>query len=285
MRILYNKAQKAQTETDMEDHDTMKKLMTISLALAMLLMAAGCGGNNTNPPSSGAESGYEDSMLPSDETSDIDDMTSTEQPGGDEITDNEVEKPSDSKPAEKPAEKPSDSKPAAKPTEKPAEKPAAKPNDSKPAQNTYSGSLSGLIDAIYATTPVDLFLGDSTAVDLSDSYQAEYYLGLSDASKVKEAYVSEPMMGSQAYSLVVVRVKDAADTASVAQSMYDGINQSKWICVTADSLAVGAYGDTIMLAMVDSEFGKTLHTDLRSAYAKAVGGKLDVSLDRVDTEA
>ena len=40
-------------------------------------------------------------MLPSDETSDIDDMTSTdEQPGGDEITDNEVEKPSDSTPAE-----------------------------------------------------------------------------------------------------------------------------------------------------------------------------------------
>ena len=79
-------------------------------------------------------------------------------------------------------------------------------------------------------------------------------------------------------------MKDAADAATIAQNMYDGINQSKWICVTADCLAVGAYGDTVMLAMVGSNLSKTMHTDLRSAYASAVGGTLDVSMDRVDTE-
>ena len=82
---------------------------------------------------------------------------------------------------------------------------------------------------------------------------------------------------------VSARLDRAADAPAVAQSMFDGINQSKWICVTADCLAVGAYGDTVMLAMADSSLSTTLHTDLRAAYASAVGGKLDVSLERTGT--
>ena len=127
-------------------------------------------------------------------------------------------------------------------------------------------------------------VGEPAPVDLNDSNVVKYYTGLSDGSKLKEAYFSEAMIGSQAYSMVVVRVKDAADAASVAQSMFDGINQAKWVCVTADALAVGAYGDTVMLAMGDSlNMGETIHTDLRAAYASVVGAsKLDVALDRVD---
>ena len=80
-----------------------------------------------------------------------------------------------------------------------------------------------------------------------------------------------------------VRANSAKDAASVAQSMFDGINQNKWICVTANAVAAGAYGDTAMLVMANTDLGETLTTDLRAAYASAVGGTLDVSLDRVDT--
>ena len=148
---------------------------------------------------------------------------------------------------------------------------------------TYSGTLPDLINAIYANHSVDLSLSDPTAVDLSNSDQISYYLGLTDASKLKEAYYSEAMIGSQAYSLVVVRANSAKDAASVAQSMFDGINQNKWICVGANAVAAGAYGDTAMLVMADTGLGETLTTDLRAAYASAAGGALDVSLDRVDT--
>lgn len=152
---------------------------------------------------------------------------------------------------------------------------------------SYEGSLSDLINGIYAEQPIELGVGEPMEVDLSDPDVVRYYTGLSDASAVKEAYFSESMIGSQAYSLVAVRVNDAADAEAVAQGMFDGIDQVKWCCVTADSLAVGAYGDIVMLVMVDSNaMGATMHTDLRDAFAKVVGADaLDVTLERVDPNA
>ena len=250
----------------------MKKLLTISLALAMLLMTAACGNNNTPPSSSGEDSSYEDVLPPQGgetEGSTDEDLPEESDPQGDTENNGDAN-------AQKPEEKPE-----SKPENKPSSKPGNKPTESN---KNYSGTLTDLVSAIYAKQSVELSLGDPMAVDLSDADAVQFNLGLSDGSKLKEAYVSESMMGSQAYSLVVVRVKNAADAAGVAQSMYDGINQSKWICVTANALAVGAYGDTVMLAMANSDLGADLHTNLRNAYASAVGAsKLDVSLDRVDT--
>ncbi len=149
----------------------------------------------------------------------------------------------------------------------------------------FTGSLPELINSIYEKKPIELMLGDPTEIDLTDAYSTNHYLGLEDGSQLKEAYFSESSIGSQAYSLVVARVNDPADTAAVAQSMFDGINQAKWVCVMADSLAVGAYDDLVMLAMIDSELDATAHTDLRNAFADVVGtDKLDVSLDRVNPD-
>ena len=151
----------------------------------------------------------------------------------------------------------------------------------------FTGTLPELIAAIYEKQPVEIEVGEPMEIDLSDAGVVSYYTGLADASAVKEAYFSESMIGSQAYSLVAVRVNDAADAATVAQAMFDGIDQVKWICATADSLAVGAYEDMVVLAMVDSTiFGASMHTDLRDAFASVVGADtLSASLDRVDPDA
>lgn len=101
------------------------------------------------------------------------------------------------------------------------------------------------------------------------------YTGLADNSKVKEAAFSEAMMGSQAYSMVVVRLNDAADSESVATEMLNGIDTRKWICVEADDLAVAAYGDVIMLYMVDSTFGLP-STDAIAAFNAVCGGEATV---------
>ena len=118
-------------------------------------------------------------------------------------------------------------------------------------------------------------------MDLSDADAVKYNLGLDDASKVKEAAVSEPMMGSQAYSLVVVKVNDAKDTKDVANAMLNGINQRKWICVEADNLKVMAKGDTILLFMVDSSFAETVKVaEIEAAFTDICGGSLDISLSK-----
>lgn len=274
----------------------MKKLLAISLSLAMLLMTVACGSNNAGEPSSSEGSSYEDVLNPNVNTED-----STNEPDGDvqEPSSTEENNASEDGADQTTSGSNSNTNSNTGSTSKPGSTTQKPTGNSKPSTGTssntgstskpqsssnYSGTLPDLINAIYAKQPVELMVTDPTAVNLSDADAVNNYLGLKDASKIKEAYYSEAMIGSQAYSLVVVRTKSAADAPSVAQSMFDGINQSKWICVTADALAVGASGDTVMLAMVNSELGATLHTDLRAAYASVVGGKLDVSLDRVGTK-
>lgn len=275
----------------------MKKLLAVSLALSMMFLMAACGNNQSgSPSSSGKESSYEDVLQPTDGLEDnTDTPENTDTPAENEGTDSNAD---GSTTTQNNSSKPSQgsSTNTSRPGNSGSNSSSSNNNNSsnsgnnsststdKPAENkNYAGTLPELISAIYAKQPVDLMLSEPTAVDLSDADAVTYYLGLSDASKVKEAYFSETMIGSQAYSLVVVRTNSAADAPAVAQSMFDGINQSKWICVTADCLAVGAYGDTVMLAMADSSLSTTLHTDLRAAYASAVGGKLDVSLERTGT--
>ena len=271
----------------------MKKLFAFTLALALMLSMTACGGNANKQPSSSEDSTYEDVL--GEDSSIEDQQPSTDEEEGNE----ETTPPTDDEQETKPDSKPDNNKPSNGGNSKPDNSGSNKPSNGGNGSNsgsgsntgsgsqdetkTYSGTLPDLINAIYANHSVDLSLSDPTAVDLSNSDKISYYLGLTDASKLKEAYYSEALIGSQAYSLVVVRANSAKDAASVAQSMFDGINQNKWICVTANAVAAGAYGDTAMLVMANTDLGETLTTDLRAAYASAVGGALDVSLDRVDT--
>ena len=44
------------------------------------------------------------------------------------------------------------------------------------------------------------------------------------------------MMSSQAYSLVLVKVKDGVDANNIAKTMSEKIDTRKWICVSAEKL-------------------------------------------------
>ncbi|SHO43248.1 hypothetical protein [Anaerocolumna xylanovorans] len=153
---------------------------------------------------------------------------------------------------------------------------------SKSAKDTVTkgpeGEPGDIINKIYEQKDPGLKL-ETTKLDLTDSDKLKYYLGLTDASLIKEAAVSEAMITSQAYSLVLVRVKDSKDTEKAAKEMLDGIDQRKWICVMADDLKVAACGDIIMLIMVQSQIADTVTSDqLVDAFKIVCGGKLDQTL-------
>lgn len=190
-----------------------------------------------------------------------------------------TQNPSISKPEEKPAQTP-EIKPEQKPAEskpeqtKPAEsKPETKP-ETKPAEDTKTESsklssmaLSDIIAKIYEKVPVDIYL-ESANVDITDSDALKYNTGLTDSGKISEVCVSEPMIGSIPYSLVLVKVKDAADAADIASQMKSGINQRKWICVEADDLAVTYSGDVVLLFMVGSDYNEDVvkSSDITAAF-------------------
>ena len=121
---------------------------------------------------------------------------------------------------------------------------------------SVSGTMEELLNKTIEQRPVE-FMGGVIPVDLTDSsedglWALKSYTGLDDAAKITEAAAFEPMMGSLAFSLVLVRVADGADSKAVAESMHSGIDPRKWICVGADDLRVAGAGDVVMLIMVNN---------------------------------
>ena len=134
---------------------------------------------------------------------------------------------------------------------------------------------------IMEIAPVE-FMGGIIPVDLTDTsedgkWAVNYFTGLQNADNITDVAVYESMMGSQAFSLVLVRTAEGADTKAVAQEMTDNIDTRKWICVGADEKIVAGYGDTVMLIMLDSQLGLKAQSYV-DAFQQVAGGELDFTI-------
>ena len=146
------------------------------------------------------------------------------------------------------------------------------------APTNLEGTVEELLNRIVEKQPVE-FAGETTAIDLTDTseegtWRFESTTGLSDPSQLKEAAAFEPLMGSLAFSMVMVRVADAVDPQEIAQAMNDGINPRKWVCVEADDMKVAGCGDVVMLIMLASDTGMTAQSFV-DAFQSVAGRELD----------
>ena len=154
---------------------------------------------------------------------------------------------------------------AAQPTEAP-EVPAV----------SLEGTMDELLAKVIEQQPVE-FMGGTIPVDLTDTsedglWAIKYYTGLDSAEGITEVGVYEPMMGSIAFSMVMVRTD--SDAAAVAAAMKSGIDTRKWICVEADDLRVVGFGDVVMLIMVDSNTGMTAQSFV-DAFQKVCAAQVE----------
>lgn len=174
--------------------------------------------------------------------------------------------------------------PAADPTistTKPTTAPTVATEASQPpvsSEKTLPGTMEETINKIMEENPVE-FMGGVIPLDLEDASEDaqlafESYTGLKIRDLIKEGAVYEPMMGSQAFSLVLVRVADAAKAEQVAKDMKANIDPRKWICVQADQVMLAGYGDVVMFIMLDSQLGKTAQSYV-DAFQKVCGAKPD----------
>ena len=139
---------------------------------------------------------------------------------------------------------------------------------------SVAGTMEELLNKTIEQRPVE-FMGGVIPVDLTDSsedglWALKSYTGLDSAEKITEAAAFEPMMGSMAFSMVLVRLAEGADSKAVAEAMKSGIDTRKWICVEADDLKVAGFGDVVMLIMVNSDSGMTAQSFV-DAFAKVAG--------------
>ena len=255
----------------------MKKLLILLLTMAMVLTSfTACGGNENDKPVTDDQTGQVE-QSDEDTDADVEEEPGTEEDADKDADKNEETKDKDKTETAKPADPSKDNNSSeSNKKDEPSKEPAKEP--AKPA--APSGSPSDIIEKIYAKKTVELPLG-TTELDLSDGEIFTAVTGLASSDKVKAAAYSESMMGSQAYSLVVVRVKKSKDAATVADEMLNGINPAKWICVEADDVRVAAYDDLVMLIMVSSQLEETVTgREIVSAFKKVCGGSLDVSKKR-----
>lgn len=149
-------------------------------------------------------------------------------------------------------------------------------------QGAEAGSLEAMINEIVAIQPVDVMMPTAIPLDLTDTtedatFRLKGYTGLEDASMLTEVCAYESMVGSVAFSMVLVRVADAANARTVAENMKSGIDTRKWVCVEANDLQVVGCGDVVMLIMLDSSLGMTSQ-DFVDAFKTVCGAELDFAI-------
>lgn len=120
---------------------------------------------------------------------------------------------------------------------------------------TADAELSAMVDDLYAAYPVELMMMTTSAVDLSDESWLTYNTGLTaeQGALVDAGVLSESMTGSQAYSLVLLRVKDEADAQTIADAVLNNVQMNKWVCTMADKARVVTFDDKVLFVMSNSE--------------------------------
>ncbi len=148
-------------------------------------------------------------------------------------------------------------------------------------QTALTGTMGENVNKLIQAEPVE-FMGGMLPVDLKDTseeglWQLKSTTGLDSAEKITDVAVYEPMTGSQAFSLVLVRVAEGNDPKDVAQQMKENIDPNKWICARADQVSVAGYGDTVLFVMADSNLDVETE-DYVEAFKTLCGGKLDFTM-------
>lgn len=138
-----------------------------------------------------------------------------------------------------------------------------------------SEDLENIINSIYEKANIELPMLMTNVVDVSDVEAVTSFTGLKSNENIEQVVVSEPMMTSQAYSLVLVKVKEGADVESIKKEMVDNIDTRKWICVTADTLYATNHSNLICLVMSREELTKPIYNAFKEVVNQKVGKELE----------
>lgn len=145
-----------------------------------------------------------------------------------------------------------------------------------PAVTAPEGTPEELIAKIYEKVTVELPLM-TMPVDLADEFAVSTYLGLTSADGVKEAAVSESMIGAQAYSISMARLESNEKAEEVAKAMFENIDTRKWVCVEANQKQAVVCGDVVMFVMLKGEYGVSAQ-QIVDAFTAVCGGTVGTVL-------
>lgn len=141
-------------------------------------------------------------------------------------------------------------------------------------------NMKKMFDTIYADLKDQLPDLTTQEIDVKDGEQVAEYTGLVSTENVEKLLVSEPMISSQAYSAVALKVKAGADIEGIKQEMLDNLNMNKWICVSAEKLYITSYNNIIFAVMSDENWAKPVY----DGFKKYVNNKNGKELEKTAEE-
>ncbi len=117
-----------------------------------------------------------------------------------------------------------------------------------PVKEKYS--LEGIMERIYKGTGVEYPMLGNFEITPENS---EFYLGIPNM-EFEEAIASETLMGSQAHSVCLVRVKEGSDVEKIKEEIRTKVDPRKWICVGVEREEVIVVNQENLILMIIDQF-------------------------------
>ena len=138
-----------------------------------------------------------------------------------------------------------------------------------------AGDIKKMLETIYKNLADELPELTTEEINLKESELVESLTGLKSTDDINTLVVSEPVMGSQALEVAVIKTKEKTDNEAIMQNIKDNVDMSIWICVSAEKLYIVNSGDVIFMVMADSDWAKSIYDEFVKYMDNKVGKTLE----------
>ena len=137
--------------------------------------------------------------------------------------------------------------------------------------------MKSMLKSIYSENKDVLPKLETEEIDVSNSDLVTSYTGIQSTGNVESLVVLEPLMSSQAYSAVALKVKSNANIETVKEEILNNVDMRKWICVSAEKLYVTNYNNIIFFVMSDEDWSTATYNSFKEYVGNEIGKELQKS--------
>ena len=137
--------------------------------------------------------------------------------------------------------------------------------------------MKSMLKSIYSKNKDVLPELETEEIDVSNSDLVTSYTGIQNTGNIESLVALEPLMSSQAYSAVALKVKSNANIETVKEEILNNVDMRKWICVSAEKLYVTNYNNIIFFVMSDEDWATTTYNSFKEYVGNKIGKELQKS--------
>lgn len=137
-------------------------------------------------------------------------------------------------------------------------------NSAESMQVSSADDLVAMVDKIYEGMQGQLPSLATDIIEVSDVDMVNTLTGLETGEELEYLVVSQPLMSSQAYTLVLAKVKAGVDANDVANKMCEQVDTRRWICVEAEKVNATSMGDVVCMIMANKDTADKVYSNFKN---------------------